>query len=307
MADVVDFGPRAPHRRFLPEDSTDRPMAKPVRKSRPAAIELRRLSTPVEAEGSLKSRSSHPVFDEREPSSISGASNRTKSGENFEQSTEYLVREFLAYRLSQSECGDVAGLLAGAGRNKTPVSFKAGSGAPRTPAAGVNVQKVAKALQLLGDHLDANYWQAFQQTIPADWLEIKNTADVKNKFFTLSRDLYFNVENGTAAAQYEDKVKWGRIIAHFCFTSQLACVAASSNHEELIPELATWLTQFITRYLRPWIERNGGWEGLINYQQTITLPKKWNDSTLNYVYGLSAVAACGMGIFVMKKFLSSRL
>ena len=120
------------------------------------------------------------------------------------------------------------------------------------------VDKVAEALQALGDHLDSRYWQSFEQAFPADWLHYDDIEDLKNKFFITSKNLYCNAQ-AEAEAVHEEKINWGRIITHFCFTSQLACAAVLSKQYQLVAELTNWLTQFITGHLRVWIEQNGGW------------------------------------------------
>lgn len=124
-----------------------------------------------------------------------------------------------------------------------------------------NLDEMNEALLYLADEFEVQ-WERYQHVLSANWLDGGNMAEMKDRFFTTSENLHFPYMGDQGKKDGElvtAPITWGKIVAHFCFTAHLACEAARSGNDQLVNALVEWFTQFVTLYLRKWIERNGGW------------------------------------------------
>ncbi|XP_037372868.1 apoptosis regulator BAX-like [Talpa occidentalis] len=62
---------------------------------------------------------------------------------------------------------------------------------------------------------------------------------------------------------FSDGISWGKIVTLFCFASKLVLKALDSMRE-LITSIMDWTLDFIRKRLLPWIQEQGGWDGLLS-------------------------------------------
>ncbi|GAU98945.1 hypothetical protein RvY_10015 [Ramazzottius varieornatus] len=309
MADVLDGGQAIPDADDLRINVIPNSLSGSPSKKNPLLLSIQIPQNHIESTGRQNiprsaAAGSKPQASPKPKASPSRASPKRKVDE-FEQSTTFLVTSFVNYRLRRLKAETKAELFANPKLRRrtypwTSNTNRALEDGPRIAPRLGQVDKVAEALQALGDHLDSRYWQSFEEAFPADWFDSNTTEELRNRFLDMSQDLYSNVQDVEDEALYEEKINWGRIITHFCFTSQLATVAVLSKQYELVNQLTGWLTQFITLHLRTWIEHHGGWEGLVDYRRVLLGKSKQEDSAVDLAS--SVIAGAVLGVFSFLAF-----
>ncbi|XP_037371442.1 apoptosis regulator BAX-like [Talpa occidentalis] len=63
---------------------------------------------------------------------------------------------------------------------------------------------------------------------------------------------------------FSDGYTWGRIVAFIWFISKLVLKALCTDMRELITSIMGWTLDFIRQRLLPWIQEQGGWDGLLS-------------------------------------------
>ncbi|XP_054553586.1 apoptosis regulator BAX-like [Talpa occidentalis] len=63
---------------------------------------------------------------------------------------------------------------------------------------------------------------------------------------------------------FSDGITWGKIVTLFCFASKLVLKALCTDMRELITSIVGWTLDFIRKRLLPWIQEQGGWDGLLS-------------------------------------------
>ncbi|XP_061563689.1 apoptosis regulator BAX-like [Cololabis saira] len=59
------------------------------------------------------------------------------------------------------------------------------------------------------------------------------------------------------------EINWGRVVVLFHLAYKLIYMALTTKHLENIRMVISWVLQVIRERLSPWIEQQGGWEGVI--------------------------------------------
>uniref|UniRef100_A0A3Q3FPB4 Bcl-2 Bcl-2 homology region 1-3 domain-containing protein n=1 Tax=Labrus bergylta TaxID=56723 RepID=A0A3Q3FPB4_9LABR len=62
---------------------------------------------------------------------------------------------------------------------------------------------------------------------------------------------------------FADGIHWGRVVALFHLAYRLIYKAITSNHEENIKIIFSWVLQVIREQLHTWLVQQGGWVGVI--------------------------------------------
>ncbi|XP_037372843.1 apoptosis regulator BAX-like isoform X2 [Talpa occidentalis] len=63
---------------------------------------------------------------------------------------------------------------------------------------------------------------------------------------------------------FSDGYTWGGIVAFIWFISKLVLKALCTDMRELITSIVGWTLDFIRKRLLPWIQEQGGWDGLLS-------------------------------------------
>ncbi|KFM57241.1 Bcl-2-like protein 1, partial [Stegodyphus mimosarum] len=146
------------------------------------------------------------------------------------------------------------------------------------------IQKVGKALKCLADEFAAQFKQQF--------VDMCESLDVREETIKCTVE-------GVANELFSEGVKWSRIVAFFVFGGELAVHCAKQSMPQLIDNIAYSVAAYITEQLLPWINDNGGWEGLIafnsKHQQTS------DKGTVNGTGGFFSALTCKLSGWLSKK------
>lgn len=85
-------------------------------------------------------------------------------------------------------------------------------------------------------------------------------------------------------------INWGRIVALYAFSGALALDCTKYGDARLVKLVSKWMARFTRSRLCPWIQQNGGWEGLVkNFRQekcsVLSSLFNWMASTLRMSIG----------------------
>ncbi|XP_055487696.1 induced myeloid leukemia cell differentiation protein Mcl-1 homolog [Leucoraja erinacea] len=74
--------------------------------------------------------------------------------------------------------------------------------------------------------------------------------------------------SGVAAEVFSDgEVNWGRVVSLVAFGAVLAAHLKKQRSEDCVEEVATQITQYLTKETREWLETHGGWDGFTKFFQ----------------------------------------
>lgn len=112
--------------------------------------------------------------------------------------------------------------------------------------------KVNMALRSLGDEFKTRYHDSF--------VEMTENLDIQ-------ASTAYATFLGVANELFSEGCTWSRIVALFVFASEMALVCQRKNENELVNEVAQWLTAYITNNLSSWIRDHDGWDGLVTFHE----------------------------------------
>jgi len=118
---------------------------------------------------------------------------------------------------------------------------------PRPP------MEVSHSLRALGEEFEEKYSETFSEMCS----QLQFTKDTANETF-----------HGVLNEVFSMGITWSRVIAVFSFSGALALQCVKREMPDVVSEISTWLSNYIDENLIRWIEDHGGWNGIIEFQQS---------------------------------------
>ncbi|AWP02143.1 putative apoptosis regulator BAX-like [Scophthalmus maximus] len=113
-----------------------------------------------------------------------------------------------------------------------------------------------------GEQQDPHIKEVVQQLLKiAD--DINKNAELQQLINQVQGNCAKDVFMTVARSIFADGINWGRVVALFHLAYRLIHKALTTNHLENIRTVISWVLQVIRERLYSWIERQGGWEGVI--------------------------------------------
>uniref|UniRef100_H2ZK76 Bcl-2 Bcl-2 homology region 1-3 domain-containing protein n=1 Tax=Ciona savignyi TaxID=51511 RepID=H2ZK76_CIOSA len=244
------------------------------------------------------------------------------------QQTRRVVEDYILYRINDAIT------------NETFDSFSSRcSGVDQAwrgfPLPQSNPAKLYLAMRKIG----ADYERRYKETFPDLLDEIKSvnmsTDDVDRTFSRICKDLFrlplkkaFQDTLNTRPAgpdQATNKVyiqsdilnvddghiKWGHVIALLVFAAIVAVRAVELRKPEQVDAIVSWVTKFIDAELSSWLNKQGGWDNLLEWsegehhlqrQTDISFNPKDFATSFRSAISVGVVAACvGLGALMLTR------
>ncbi|XP_032871815.1 induced myeloid leukemia cell differentiation protein Mcl-1 homolog [Amblyraja radiata] len=114
-------------------------------------------------------------------------------------------------------------------------------------------RRAVETMQRVGDRLIEKHYTAFNGMI--NRLNNSNGCNLASI-------------SGVAAEVFSDgEVNWGRVVSLVAFGAVLATHLKKQRSEDCVEEVATQITQYLTKETREWLETHGGWDGFTKFFQ----------------------------------------
>lgn len=117
---------------------------------------------------------------------------------------------------------------------------------------GQRNSRIRLALRDLGDEFERRYSEVFSEMCSP--LNLTDT-DAESTFRTIVDHLF------------EGTINWGRIVGLFAFCGRLAAYCVGKDMPSIVDQFVNWSALYIDNNLSLWIEKNGGWDGLLDFYQ----------------------------------------
>ncbi|XP_002127107.2 apoptosis regulator Bcl-2 [Ciona intestinalis] len=110
----------------------------------------------------------------------------------------------------------------------------------------------------------------------------------------------------------DNHVKWGHVIALLVFAAIVAVRAVELKKHEQVDAIVSWVSKFIDTELTGWLNKQGGWENVIEWSEAgetrLQLQKDTSfdpnnfSSSFRSAISVGVVAACvGLGALIMTR------
>ncbi|XP_052246820.1 bcl-2-like protein 1 [Dreissena polymorpha] len=74
----------------------------------------------------------------------------------------------------------------------------------------------------------------------------------------------------TLSELVDQDLNWGRVIAIFAYAGALAVDRMRSNCHGDVENIQDWTCKFMRKYVEQWIDKNNGWNGLVEFHKKPT-------------------------------------
>lgn len=151
---------------------------------------------------------------------------------------------------------------------------------PDCPDLPENPSPAVLAMRKLGTKFQKRYREKLAEEIPICTITQESSL---TEFIEIALALF--TEEGSENENM--KISWGRIICFFAFSGFLAMQRYRSGQRYLIYNLAQWTAIFTEWKLQSWIDLNGGWDGLVEFEKKI----KTNDKKMRLLRRIAGAGA----------------